>query len=207
MKANLENKPKNNKITGYLMSWLGIIVIIAVIIVNFFVWKNYFAEKSQIDVLKEEVSAVNQQTSQLAQPPSDLESQLLQAQNDLSAALQVFPANVDRNDVVDFIINTANECGVQMIPLISEGWETSSSGSSYFVLKYHGTVTGTLFNATNFITLLRNGDYPTLIITGCTIDRLSGLTTEILNSDIEVSIELSISLFTTSIQQTKDIIS
>lgn len=206
MKVNLADKSKNKKPSS-LMSWLGVIVVIAIIVTNIIVWRDYFAEKSQIDVLKGEIAQVNQQTSEVAQPPFGLESQLLEAQSNLTAALQVFPANVDRNDVVDFIINTATECGVQMIPLISDGWVVESRGQSYLVLRYHGIVTGTLINASNFITLLRNGDYPTMIITGCSVDRISGLTEYILDSNIEVAIELSIALYTTSIQQTKDVIS
>ncbi len=187
------------------MSWLGVIVIIAIIVVNFIMWKGYFAEKSQIEVLQEEIAQVNKQTSQVAQPPSDLESQLLEAENNLKAALQVFPANVDRNDVVDFIISTANACNVQMIPLVSDGWEIENIGQSFIVLKYHGVVSGTLINASNFITMLRNGDYPTMIITGCEIDRVSGLIADIPDNDIEVDIELSIALYTTSVQVDKDI--
>lgn len=189
------------------MSWLGVIAVIAIIVVNIIMWKNYFAEKSQIDVLKEEITQVDQQTSELAQPPSGLESKLLEAQNNLAAALQVFPANVDRNDVVDFIITTANESHVQMIPLVSDGWEIESTGQSYLVLKYHGTVTGTLINATNFITMLRNSNYPTLIITGCNVERVSGLYADIPDNELEVSVELSIALYTTSVQVNKDITS
>lgn len=206
MKNSIIDKSKNKKPRS-LMSWLGVIAVIAIIVVNIVMWKSYFAEKSQIDVLKDEIAQVNQQTSEVAQPPSGLESQLLEAQNNLTAALQVFPANVDRNDVVDFIFSTANACNIQMIPLVSDGWEVESTGQAYFVLKYHGTVTGNLMNATNFITLLRNSDYPTLIITGCNVERVSGLYADIPDSDLEVSIELSIALYTTSIQANKDITS
>ena len=205
MKNNMAEKSKNNKKSRSLMSWLLVIGIIALVVVNFIMWKNYFAEKSQIEVLQNEVIAVNELTMQVPQPPSDLESQLQEAQAGLAVALQVFPANVDRNDVVDFILNTADACEVQMIPLVSDGWETESVGHSYFILKYHGTVTGTLINASNFITLLRNGDFPTMIITGCVIERVTGVGMDIPNNDVEVTIDLSIALYTTSIQAIKDV--
>jgi hypothetical protein len=207
MKNNMADKSKNNKKSRSLMSWLGVIAFIAIIVVNIIMWKGYFAEKSQIDVLKDEVAQVNQQASHVARPPSGLESKLLEAQNNLTEALKVFPANVDRNDVVDFILNTANTCHVNMMPLISDGWETESMGKSYLALKYHGTVTGTLMNATNFITLLRNSDYPTMIITGCNVERASGLFMDIPDSNIEVIIDLSLALYSASIQVDKDITS
>jgi len=199
MKNYIVDKSRNNKKHRSYMSWLGVVAIIAIIVINFIMWKGYFVEKSQIDVLNEEIAQVNEQTSQVAQPPSGLESQLLEAQNDLMKALQVFPANIDRNDVVDFIIYTANACNVQMIPLVSNGWEIESIGQSFIVLKYHGTVNGILINVSNFITMLRNGDYPTMIITGCDVERVSGLIADIPDSDIVVNIELSIALYTTSI--------
>lgn len=200
MRINFTGKSKNNKKPRSLMSWLAVIAIMAIIVVNIIVWKGYFTEKSQIVDLKDEVTEVNLQTSQLAQPPTDLDSRLLEAQDNLTAALQVFPANVDRNDVVDFIFSTANACQVQIIPLISDGWDIESVGQSYLVLKYHGIVTGTLINTSNFITMLRSGDYPTMIITGCSVDRVSGLDADIPDSSLEVSIDLSLALYTTSIQ-------
>jgi hypothetical protein len=207
MKNNLADKSKNNKKSRSLMSWLGVIAVIALIAVNFLMWKDYFAEKSQIEVLQNQVVSVNELAAQVPQPPSDLESQLQQAQADLAAALQVFPANVDRNDVVAFILETAEACEVEMIPLISDGLETEFTGSSYYVLKYSGTVTGTLINASNFITLLRNGDFPTMIVTGCVVERVTGVGTDVPDSDIEVTIDLSIALYTTSVREIKDVVS
>lgn len=199
MKLNFTDKSKNNKKPRSLLPWLGVIVIIAVIVVNYIVWNGYFAEKSQIDLLKDEIDQVDQQTSQLAPPPPDLESKLLEAQNNLAAALKVFPADVDRNDVVDFIFSTANTCHVQMIPLVADGWETESIGESCIVLRYHGIVTGTLINTSNFLTMLRNSDYPTMIITECNVDRVSGFIADIPDSSLQVSIDLSLALYTTSL--------
>jgi len=202
----MEDKLNKNKKSRSLMTWLWVVGIIAIIVVNFIIWKNYFGEKSQIEVLENEIALVNQQISQADQPPANLESELEKNQDDLAAALQIFPSNVDKTDVIDFIINTAEACDVLVVPLMSEGLETSHIGQSYVVLKYSGTVIGKLNNATNFITMLRNGDYSTIIITECTVERTTKLDSDVSGSEIEVTIDLSFALYATSILQTKDTI-
>lgn len=206
MKNNMEDKLNKNKKSRSLTTWLWVIGIIAIIVVNFIIWKNYFGEKSQIEVLENEIALVNQQISQADQPPANLESELEKNQDDLAAALQIFPSNVDKTDVIDFIINTAEACDVLVVPLMSEGLETSHIGQSYVILKYSGTVIGKLNNATNFITMLRNGDYSTIIITECTVERTTKLDSDVSGSEIEVTIDLSFALYATSILQTKDTI-
>jgi hypothetical protein len=202
----MEDKLSKNKKSSSLITWLWVIGIIAIIVANAFIWKNYFGDKSQIEVLENEIALVNQQIAQAAQPPSNLESELEKAEDDLATALQVFPANIDKTDVIDFIINTAEVCDVQVIPLMSEGLEISDIGQSYTILKYSGTVIGKLNNATNFITMLLNGDYSTIIITDCTVERITELDSDISGSDIEVAIDLSFALYATSVLQSKDTI-
>ena len=204
MKIKFTGKFKNNKITRLAITWLGVIAIIAIVVVNIVMWKNYFEKQSQLDILKSEVQLINEQISQAAEPPTDLESKLEKAEDDLAIARQVFPENVDRNDVVDFILNTAEECQVQIMPLVFDGWGAESSGQSYLVLKYYGTVTGKVSDTTNFLTKLRNGDYTTIVITECTIERKSGPDISIPDDDIEVTIDLAIELYTSSVQANED---
>lgn len=206
MKNNMENKLNKNKKSRSLMTWLWVVGIIAIIVVNFIIWKNYFGEKSQIEVLENEIALVNQQISQAGQPPANLDSELEKAEDDLVAALQIFPTYVDKTDVIDFVINTAEACDVVVVPLMSEGLETSNIGHSCVILKYSGTVIGKLNNATNFITMLRNGDYSTILITECTVERTTKLDSDVSGSEIEVTIDLSFALYATSILQTKDTI-
>ena len=206
MSVIVVNKNKSNKKSGSLIKWLWIIGIIGIIVANIIIWKNYFGEKSEIEVVQNEIELVNQQIAQAAQPPADLESALLKAQSSLAAALEVFPENIDRNDVVDFILSTAEACDVVMVPLVSEGLEVSDFGQSYLALQYSGTVIGKLSDATNFITMLRNGDYSTIVITECTVERMTALDSEVSGGEIEVNINLEFSLYATSVIENKDTI-
>jgi hypothetical protein len=202
----MADRIKTDKKKRSLVPFITVIVIIAIAVTNFLVWKGYFGDKSEIEVLNSEIALVNQQISQAAQPPTDLESELEKAREDLVAALQVFPEHVDKTDVIDFVINTAEACDVLVVPLMSEGLETSNVGQSYVILKYSGTVIGKLNNATNFITMLRNGDYSTILVTECTVERTTELESDITGSEIEVTIDLSFELYATSIITSKDTI-
>ncbi|MBN1160783.1 MAG: hypothetical protein JXA17_02400 [Dehalococcoidales bacterium] len=204
MSLSIAERNKINKKSRSLTNWLWVIGIIAIIVVNIIIWKNYLGEKSEIEVLQNEIALVNQQIAQAAQPPTNLESELERAQSELAAALEVFPERIDKTDVVDFIINTAEACDVRIIPLIWEGQKVSDTGQSYVVLQYSGTVIGKLTDATNFITMLRNGDYSTIIITECTVERTSALDSDVSSSEINVTIDLVFSLYAISILDSKD---
>ena len=204
MKNKLASEPRNKKKSRFPIASLGAFALFIILVANMIVWNKYSENQAQVDTLKNEIIQVNQQISQAVEPPSNLESRLEIAKDDLEIAQQVFPENVDRNDVVDFILNTAEECQVQIVPLVSEGWGTETAGQSYTTLKYHGTVTGSLAHATNFMTMLRSGKYPTMMITDCTIKRITGPDISVPESDIEVTIDLVIALYTSSTQGNED---
>jgi hypothetical protein len=206
MKNNMENRLNKNKKPRSLTTYLWVVGIIAIIVVNIIIWKNYFGDKSEIEALNSEIALVEQQIAQAAQPSTNLESELVKAQRDLAAALEVFPENIDKTDVIDFVITTAEMCDVQVIPLISEGLKMSNTGQSYMVLQYSGTVIGKLNNATNFITMLRNGDYSTIVITECTVERMTAVDSDISGGEIEVTIDITFELYATSVLEDKDMI-
>jgi hypothetical protein len=206
MKNNMENRLNKNKKPRSLTTYLWVVGIIAIIVVNIIIWKNYFGDKSEIEALNSEIALVEQQIAQAAQPSTNLESELVKAQRDLAAALEVFPENIDKTDVIDFVITTAEICDVQVIPLISEGLKMSNTGQSYMVLQYSGTVIGKLNNATNFITMLRNGDYSTIVITECTVERMTAVDSDISGGEIEVTIDITFELYATSVLEDKDMI-
>jgi hypothetical protein len=187
----MEDRLSDKKKRKFPIVLLGVAVLIIVIVVNVVVWRGYFDKQAQAASLKVDVQHVNELIAQAAEPPSELEEQLAAAQAELDA-LTVFPQNVDRNDVFDFILNTADECQVTIIPLVSDGDSAGGAGKSYKILQYHGTVSGSLGNVCNFMTRLHSGQYPTMIITECTIQRVSQ--TGAVNSINDVTVQVSLNL-------------
>jgi hypothetical protein len=188
-------KLKIGKGIKFPMLLLGVIALVAIIVANVIVWRNYSDKQAQVETLKAEVQQVTQKITPAAQPPSDLESKLETAKDDLAKALLIFPANVDRNDVVEFILSTAEECQVQLVPLMAELGASGSTGS-FNVLRYSGTVSGSLSQVSSFMTRLHNDKYPTMIITDCTVQRTSVKDVTIPNNDIGVTVNFSVTLYT-----------
>lgn len=189
-------EPKTGKKRRFSIVWLGIIAIVVLIVANVFIWRNYPDKLAQADVLKAQVEQVEQQISQVVAPPSDLEAQLETAKGKLAKALQVFPANVDKNDVVDFILTTAEECQVELVPLSAEG----AGVGTYYELRYSGTVTGKLSQVSNFMTNLHNSKYPTMVITDCTVLRIGIPDASITESDFDVTINFNVTLYVSSVK-------
>jgi hypothetical protein len=197
----MESKePIKNKKRKLPIMLLGAVALVIVIVVNIVVWRGYFDKQAQAGALNVEVQQVKQLIAQAAEPPSELKSQLAAVQADLENALAVFPENIDRNDIFDFILDTAEECQVQIIPLISEGKESGGTGRSYKVLKYHGTVTGSLGHTSSFMTKLHSGKYSTMIISDCTVQRVSQEGNISSIDDITVVVELNLALYVSSIK-------
>jgi outer membrane murein-binding lipoprotein Lpp len=200
MENKLAGETKNNKKRAFPMMLLGAIALVIIIVANVIVWRSYLDMQAQVEALKTEVQQVNEQVAQAAAPPSGLESKLEIAKGELANALQVFPGNIDKNDIVDFILNTAQECQVQIVPLVAEGVGTGSDGQSSNTLKYHGTVTGSLSRVSSFMTKLHNGKYPTMIITECTVQRVTVQDNSISDNDIAVTVDFDITLYASSIK-------
>jgi hypothetical protein len=197
----MENREtgKKRKITVPLML-LGVVALIGVIVFNIITWQAYIGQQSEVGALEIKVEQVNKLIAQAAEPPTELQAQLAQAQADLEVALSVFPQNVDRNDVFDFILATAEAYHVQIIPLIAEGEETGGTGRSYKKLKYHGTVTGSLGDVSSFMTALHYGKYPSMLITDCTLQRTAQEGSVNSINDVTVVVDISLAFYVSSVK-------
>jgi hypothetical protein len=196
----LENKltgePDNKKKKKIHWMLLGAAALVVIIIANIFVWRGSLDKQSQVDALKAEVTQVNQQISQGVSPPStDLTSELTQAENDLTEALQVFPSHINGNDVIDFIISTAAQCHVELVPLAFDGEIVDTVANSVNLMKYHGTVTGTIYQTSSFLTKLQQGKYKTLVITECNVQRIIVADNPVSGDDVLVTVDFSIAIY------------
>lgn len=183
---------------------LGLVALVIIIVANVIVWRSYNDKQAQVETIKIQVAQVNQQVADTPQPPSGLESQLATAKDELAAALLYFPGNIDRNDVFDFIINTADECKVAIVPLVADGTWTDASGQSANVLRYHGTVSGNLSQTSEFMTRLQNGRFPTMIITECSVKRVIIEGEPFSRDEMEVTVNFEIALYVSSVKGHED---
>jgi hypothetical protein len=189
---------ENNKKSLCPMTSVLTVALVVIVIASIVVWTNHFGKRSQADSLTGEIARINEGMQQMLVPPDDLEAEIESAQAALAAATEDFPVSINRNEVMDFIFDMADSCGVQVIPLVSEGWSDEEAGTSYRVLGFSGTVTGSMNDIINFIYELQNSSYETLTIRNVTITNQIGLYPDnpTYYNDVPVTVSLSIAVYT-----------
>jgi hypothetical protein len=155
----------------YILIIIGLAALIAVLALNVVVWKSNRASKLQIADLNGQISQVEQQVSKVPAVSPDTNNELAAAQDALNAAKTTLPNDINRNDIIDYIIAIAAQCGVKAIPLAVEETIPGKSIRTYNELNIVVTITGTLGNAEDFMKLVQGGEFPTLVITSSSITK------------------------------------
>jgi len=191
-------EPENNKRRLLSITSILAVILVVIVVANIVVWANHLNKRSQVNSLTDELAVINEDIQQMTIPPENLEAEIESARAAVSAATEDFPVSVNRNEVMDFILDIADSCGVRIIPLVSEGWSDEEAGASYRVLGFSGTVTGSIADTTKFIYELQNSRYKTLAITDITITSQPRLYPDnpTYRNDIPVSVSLSIAVYT-----------
>jgi hypothetical protein len=162
----MKEKAKQKKKMLYLAT-LGIVaLLIGVIIAGTLVWRDHLGNRAEAAALAGQIAEINQKIKDTPGPPEDLEARLEKARDGLDAAENAIPAVIKRNDVVDYIIDLGEECQVEAIPLVVEGWVTEGD---YSALRLNVTVTGRLDGVTDFIAALEDSQYRSLTIGGLSL--------------------------------------
>ena len=187
---------KNKKKSKLTLNRLGLILIVVVAAANIYVWRTNAASEMKIAELTDNITMVQQQINTVPEPADDLESRLEAVTEELAATKEGFPATVDRNKVIEYLLKTADECGIQILPLSSEGWEIEDLGQSYNVLSLSAIAEGTLKNVKIFMTEIQNGQYPTLTIPDCSVGRSGVAEISAAEDEMRVTANLKIGIYT-----------
>jgi hypothetical protein len=187
---------KSNKKSRITWNLAGVFLLVIVIAANFYVWQARAVDERLKDSLNGNLEVVQQQIDQVVEPADGLQAQLAAAQAAYAATQTGFPTAVDRNEVVDYLLDVAEENGVQILPLTSEGWKTEQVGQRYNVLSITATVSGSLENVLDLIDSLHHGKYPTLAISDCTIKRDIASSPGFPGKDMQVTVDISFGIYT-----------
>jgi hypothetical protein len=195
MEENMEqnNNKKKRRITWNLAGFFLLVIVIAA---NFYVWQARAADEAQMASLSANLAAVQQKINNVTEPANDLAARLAAAQAAYAATQTGFSTVVDRNEVVDYLLDVAEENSVEILPLTSEGWKTEQNGQKYNVLSITATVSGSLENVLNLIDSLHHGKYPTLAISNCIIHRENTSSPGFPGEDMQVKVDISIGIYT-----------
>jgi hypothetical protein len=127
---------------------------------------GYLSERNGQKALITKMDETNKMLSLIAVPPTDLQQRLTDAQNANMAAKQnVLPTDVDTTQVINSILEIADECNVNVIPLNTDSWtNVAVQGTNYRVLTISLSVDGSFADLTTYINRFYGNEFTALVV-------------------------------------------
>ena len=143
----------------------AIVLAICLIAVYTFFGIDYLGQEEQKEALTTGISDAREALTLIAELPKDTEERLVTAQAGLTAVRNEFPVEVDTTRVVSTIIMLGEECGVKVLPLVTEAWSSSEvNGREYPVFRVEIDVEGEFLDTLDFLSMLESTEFRTLIL-------------------------------------------
>lgn len=156
---------------------IGVFTILAA--VCYVLGTDYLKQLKGQEALTAQISEVGQTLAQIPESPQGLEQRLAEAQTSLVAEQNAFPAKMSSTDVVNSILELADKCEVEAVPLITAPWSTEKVAEhDYYVFQLNIVAEGTLAQLMSFVSQLENGEFKTLIVEEMSITRVGEPTEE-----------------------------
>jgi len=144
---------------------LAIVLAIFLIAVYAFFGVDYLDQEAQKEVLTRGISDAREALALIAELPKDTEERLATAQAGLTAVQNEFPTEIDTTLVVSTILRLGEECGVKVLPLVTEAWSGNEvGGHEYPVFRVEIDVEGAFIDTMDFLSMLESTEFKTLIL-------------------------------------------
>jgi len=154
---------------------LTAILIITLLVAYYLFGTDYINQRRENAALTSQITEATQALAQMPEVPRNLEQRLEAAQARLDAEQSVFPCNLHSTEVVNTILELADDCGIRAIPLVTQSWSTEVVGEhSYSVLRLTVAAEGNFTQLVSFVSRLENGEYETLVVENLSIARVIG---------------------------------
>ncbi len=141
------------------------ILIIVLLVVYYLFGMDYMKQRQEHEALTSQITDVTQTLAQIPELPQDLEQRLAAAQASLAAEQSAFPSQINSTQIINTILQLADDSGVKAIPLVTQLWSIENVGKhGYYVLRLNVTVEGSFSQLVSFVSKLENGEYKTLIV-------------------------------------------
>ena len=146
------------------------ILIIILLVVYYLLGTGYIKQRQEHEALTYQIADVTQTVRELPEPPQDLELQLAAAQASLAAEQNAFPTQMNSTQVINAILELADNCEVKAIPLITQPWSMEAVWEhSYYILRLNVALEGSLAQLITFVSELENGELKTLVVENLSI--------------------------------------
>jgi Tfp pilus assembly protein PilO len=154
---------------------LIIVLVVALLAVYGFIGMDYLNQRNQRDTYDTQIAQASEALFLMPQPPADLQERLAAANASLEEVKNAFGFNATSTEIVEMILNTANQTGVTVTPLITQAWaQVSISGQTYEVFRMNIQATGTFSQLALFIHQLETDEPKTLVIESLVIEGTQG---------------------------------
>lgn len=150
------------------------ILIIFLLAVYYLLGMDYMKQRQEHEALTSQIVDVTQTLGQIPKPPQDVEERLAVARASLAAEQRAFPSYINTTQVIDTILELADDCQVKAIPLVTEPWSVEKIGEhGYYALRLTVAVEGNFSQLLTFVSELENAGYETLIIENVSVTKVT----------------------------------
>lgn len=151
------------------------VLILALLVVYYILGTGYLKQRTQKESLTSQILEATGALSLIPQPPADLNEQLADAQDSLSAVKDTLNIDTNITRIVNRILRLGDETGVKAIPLSTQPWiidQISNQGYSIFRLEFE--VSGNYTQMADFLYRLENGEPKTLVLEYLKVEKEPG---------------------------------
>jgi len=172
------------------------LLIIILLVVYYLLGMGYMKQQKEYEALTSQIADVTQTLREIPKPPQDLEQRLADAQASLAAEQSAFPGKMNTTQVINSILELADDCEVKAIPLITQPWSTEEVGQhSYYVFRLNVAIEGSLSQLLTFVDKLENSEFETLVVEGLRVTRVTEQLEETAEGTVPVTASLDLAIY------------
>ena len=172
------------------------LLIIILLVVYYLLGTGYMKQQKEHEALTSQIADVTQTLREMPKPPQDLEQRLAAAQASLIAEQSAFPDKMNTTQVINSILELADNCEVKAIPLITQPWSIEEVGQhGYYVFRLNVAIEGSLSQLLTFVDELENSEFETLVVEGLKVTRVTEQPEETAEGTVPVTASLDLAIY------------
>lgn len=172
------------------------LLIIILLVVYYLLGIGYVKQQKEHEALTSQIADVTQTLREIPEPPQDLEQRLAAAQASLAAEQSAFPSKMNTTQVINSILELADDCKVKAIPLITQPWSTEEVGQhDYYVFRLNVAVEGSLSQLLTLVGKLENSEFETLVVERLEVTRVNDQPEETAEGTVPVTASLGLAIY------------
>jgi len=178
------------------------VLITILLVVYAYLGIGYMKQSGESKALASQITEAIETLREMPKPPQDIEQRLAAAQASLAAEQSAFLVKVNSTEVINTILELADDSGVKAVPLVTEPWSIQDVGEhGYYVFRLNVAVEGSLSHFSSFVSKLENGRFRTLVVEDLGVTRVSEQSEEegISEGTISVVASLDLAIYTQSL--------